>query len=169
MDAGVTIRRIRSDEGPAFRAIRLRAIAESPLAFGSTLPETETRPAAYWDGRARSGAEGIENILLVAEAEQRWVGIVGGFLEGAGRRVDIVSMWVDPACRGRGAGRDLIEAVLAWAREHQMERAVLWVTESNGPAIALYRRAGFIETGARQPLPSHPHILEMEMVRDLSV
>ena len=31
------IRRIRADEGPRLRALRLRALAEAPMAFGSSL------------------------------------------------------------------------------------------------------------------------------------
>jgi GNAT superfamily N-acetyltransferase len=164
-----SVRRIRPDEGPAFRAIRLEAIAESPTAFGSTLAEIEGRPAHYWDERARTGAAGDENVLVVADEGGRWVGIAGGFLvESAdARTADLVSMWVHPAHRGRQVGRRLVEHVATWARDRRARHLVLWVTEGNDTAITLYARCGFIVTGATQPLPSHPNLREQEMVLDL--
>ena len=39
------VRQIRADEGPRLRALRLRALADSPWAFGSTL----AREAAFLD------------------------------------------------------------------------------------------------------------------------
>jgi hypothetical protein len=41
--AGVHVRRVRADEADALRDIRLRALADTPLAFGST----HAREAAY--------------------------------------------------------------------------------------------------------------------------
>lgn len=163
------IRPIRPDEGRRFRSIRLEAIAESPTAFGSTLAELLSRPPEYWDQRAANGAEGPDAILLVAEEGDRWVGIVGGFMgEEAGTRyVDLISMWVHPASRGRGIGRRLIRRLVAWAREHGARCVVLWVTENNEAATALYRRAGFRETGERQPHPWHGGLDEVRMVREI--
>ena len=164
----VSVRRIRPDEGPAFRAVRLQALQDSPQAFGSTLAETQARPDTYWEGRARSGAEGHENVLFLAEDGDRWVGVAGGFVNGAtaARSVDLVSMWVHPAYRGRGVGRRLVDQVVVWARERGAERVDLWVTRGNGPATLLYEQCGFRATGSTQPLPSHPDLLEQEMTLD---
>lgn len=164
----VSVRRIRPDEGPAFRAIRLQAMRDSPQAFGSTLTETQARPDAYWEGRARSGAEARENVLFVAEDVDRWVGIVAGFIDDATatRSVALVSLWVHPAYRGQGVGRQLVGQIVAWAREREARRVVLWVTQGNDAATSLYQRCGFRATGNSQPLPSHPDLLEQEMTLD---
>jgi ribosomal protein S18 acetylase RimI-like enzyme len=166
----ISVRRIRPDEGPAFRAIRLAAIQDSPQAFGSSLAEIEARPEAYCEERARTGAAGNENVLFVAEKGNRWVGVVGGFISDATamRSVDLVSMWVHPDYRGQGVGRRLVDQLVMWAREGGAERVVLWVTTGNDPAILLYRRCGFRETGNTQRLPSHPELREQEMVLDLT-
>lgn len=165
MTAYPSIRRIRPDEGPALRTIRLQAIADSPIAFGSTLAETEGRPAEYWEGRARGAAAGQDNILFVAEDAGTWVGLAGGYVddERADASPDLISMWVHPAYRGRGIGRRLVEQVVLWAREREAPRVVLWVTEGNDSAAGLYARCGFRDTGGRQPLPSHPGMVEREM------
>ena len=81
---------------------------------------------------------------------------------GAGGRVG--GMWVDPAWRRRGVGRALLDAVLGWARESGFARLGLWAPAHRPAALALYRGAGFQETGRRRPLraASALEILEME-------
>ena len=162
----VSVRRIRPDEGQAFRDIRLQAIQDSPQAFGSSLQETLARPDTYREERARSGAVGQENVVFVAEDIDRWVGVVAGFVLNATavRSVDLVSMWVHPAYRGQGIGRRLVDQVVAWARERGAEHVALWVTQDNNAATLLYQRCGFRETGNTQQLPSHPEQPEQEMV-----
>ena len=73
-------------------------------------------------------------------------------------------MWVDPARRGRGIGGALLREVLGWARGRGFRRAALWAPAHAPAALALYRRAGFRETGRRRALPTDPtlQILEME-------
>jgi ribosomal protein S18 acetylase RimI-like enzyme len=44
---------------------------------------------------------------------------------------------------------------------------MLWVTRSNHAAGKLYRRAGFVETGASKPLPSNPALIEDQLALDL--
>ena len=79
----------------------------------------------------------------------------------------LVGMFVDPAERGRGVGRALVEAVTAWVRARGAARLSLWVTSANNPAIALYGRCGFRPTGETQPLAHTPSLTELRMVRDL--
>jgi ribosomal protein S18 acetylase RimI-like enzyme len=77
-------------------------------------------------------------------------------------------MWVVPDARGRGAGRALADAVVAWARERGFGGVVLWVTEGNKRAIDLYERAGFAATGRRDRLPSNDRLEVFEMRLALS-
>lgn len=48
----------------------------------------------------------------------------------------------DPALRGRGFGRRLVNALLAWGAQSGAQGACLQVETGNVPARALYRRAG---------------------------
>ena len=53
---------------------------------------------------------------------------------------------VDPAYRGRGAGRLLVDAALAYLRTRGVPRVVLTTAERNEAARRLFARAGFRPT-----------------------
>lgn len=160
----IRIRKIALHEGSRFREIRLRALRDSPRAFGSTVAETEARCPEYWLHRACAGSEGRESVILVAEDGLSWVGMVGGFLSEGGTRADLISMWVDPGYRGRGLGSDLVQALTSWAGQRGARSVYLGVTSDNVPAIALYERCGFLSTGEETAHPSQPDAREREMV-----
>ena len=111
------VRRVRPDEGLRLRALRLRALADAPSAFGSTLAREEAFADAVWQERAGAGRAGVDRVTYVAEEGERWVGMVTGM---STSRTDpastLVGMFVEPAARGRGVGAALVEAVAEWAR-----------------------------------------------------
>jgi len=55
------IRRIRADEGPLLRALRLRALAEAPMAYGSTL----AREQDYADDLWRQGLSPLRPAVIL--------------------------------------------------------------------------------------------------------
>ena len=162
------IRRIRAHEGPRLRALRLRALADAPTAFGSTLAEAQAHPQEYWERRARESAVAETSAIFVAEENGHWYGIAGSFIHrDHPHTVRLVSMWVDPIRRRSGVGSALVEAVLQWARGREAECLQLWVTDANHAARSLYTRHGFAETEHIKPLPSNPILQEVLMVRHL--
>ena len=62
----------------------------------------------------------------------------------------ILNVAVDPACRGAGVGRLLVQRVLDDCRASGAAFVSLEVRVSNEPAISLYRNMGFVETGRRK-------------------
>jgi len=62
---------------------------------------------------------------------------------------EILSLGVVPAMRRRGIARRLLSAVANEAKRRGAERLFLEVAIDNGPALALYRRAGFAKVGRR--------------------
>ena len=76
---------------------------------------------------------------------------------GPGSHVASASFMVDPTHAGRGAGRALGEAMLAWARQ-QGFRAVQFnaVVETNERAVALWRSLGFTVIGTVPEAFEHP-------------
>lgn len=62
---------------------------------------------------------------------------------------ELESLAVTPALQGRGVGRALLGAALAWASTQRAESLRLEVRASNERAIGMYRKAGFHQTGRR--------------------
>ena len=75
-------------------------------------------------------------------------------------------MWVDPAARGSGIGRALVEEIVRWARSDGSPVLRLRVTQSNDAAVRLYTRAGFSDEGLRLPLREGSDVTTMSMTMD---
>jgi ribosomal protein S18 acetylase RimI-like enzyme len=76
-------------------------------------------------------------------------------------------MWVAPAHRGRGVGKQLVNAILDWARSKHAQALCLMVTSNNEVALRFYQRLGFVRTGKTEPYPNDPALVEYEMVRPI--
>ena len=70
------VRRLRADDWQAYRNLRLRALADSPDAFGSTWEVEHAKPDEYWAGRLSSAVTSQWQLPLVAEAGTALVGLV---------------------------------------------------------------------------------------------
>jgi len=145
--ARIVIRRIRTDEGGVLRDLRLRSLADAPLAYGQTLAEALAEPDAAWAEAARSGARGARRLWVIAEriepdGRRTPVGIATGR-----RRLPetllIFSVWVDPTARRRGVMRRLIAAAERWAARTGARRTLLWTIAANTDALAAYHALGF--------------------------
>jgi RimJ/RimL family protein N-acetyltransferase len=64
--------------------------------------------------------------------------------------VTSLGMCIVAAARGRGGGRALIEAAMAWLADSDMHKVELEVWPDNERAIALYERYGFEVEGLRR-------------------
>jgi ribosomal protein S18 acetylase RimI-like enzyme len=149
------VRPIAPDEGEALRAIRLRALADAPLAFGSTHAREAAYPPERWRdwAEASSAGGGSAFFFAVDEASGAPVGLASGTIwEADAETAHLYAMWVAPEARGSGAGAALVDAVVGWAAEHGALRVRTEVTVGNDGAARLYERAGFRDTGERGPL-----------------
>ena len=80
-------------------------------------------------------------ILFALEGEAV-LGTCAVLKSGAGE-MELAKMAVAPSAQGRGIGRQLGEAAIAFAREAGADRLVLISNSRLTPAIALYQRLGF--------------------------
>jgi GNAT superfamily N-acetyltransferase len=140
----ITLRAISADDWPAWRELRLEALREAPSAFGSTL--------AQWQGEGDTEARWRARLNdvpfnAIAEFDGMAAGIASGTALSADGTVELISMWVAPFARGRGAGDALIGAIVHWARAQRANRVALAVVPQNPHAIALYARHGFVRNG----------------------
>jgi ribosomal protein S18 acetylase RimI-like enzyme len=159
------IRRIAPADAELLRSVRLRALRDSPDAFGTTLAEAAARPMSWWEDAAAQRSQGWTECTFFAESGGEVVGLVGGYWSDRPNAVvELISMWVAPEARRSGIASQLLNIVLGWAGMAAAASVQLWVTANNQPAIHLYEHLGFQMTPDRQPLPSNPALDEVRMV-----
>src|SRR5262245_1629337 len=162
------IRRIRADEGLALRALRLTALADSPMAYGSTFAREDAYPEAVWHARAAAGAAGGNAVTIVAEQDGRLTAMASGLAAGPEAQngsPTMVGVFVERTARRQGIGVALIETIVGWAQARGSSRLTVWITANNKPADALYCRCGFHLTGATKPNAHTPTLPELQMAR----
>lgn len=136
------IRRATPDDAPRAAAIYNAGIAEGEATF-------ETRPR---DVAEVAGWCSATLPFLVAERD----GLVVGFARvtpasdrdvyaGIGEH----AVYVDPAARGDGVGRALLEALAGAARDAGLHKLMSRVFATNEASLALHRAAGFREVGVQ--------------------
>lgn len=154
--------------GRQLRDIRLRALQDTPSAFGSTYARESALSDADWLRRA-SQWNGQRSAAHLAWDGDNPYGIVAGFFDvdppGAAH---LASMWVAPTHRRAGVGRLLVNAVIDWARSEGATTLRLMVTSNNDIAMRFYERLGFRRTGKTEPYPNDPMLFEFEMIRPLT-
>lgn len=151
----LAVRRLGPDDATALHALRREALEAHPLAFGASPEDDRMRdPAAVadslrpQDGFAIYGAfdgdrlAGMGGIHRDARAKSRHMAFIWG-------------MYVAPSVRGRGAGRLLLDALIAHARGWDgVVMIELSATETAADALRLYVSAGFRAWGT-QPRSLH--------------
>jgi GNAT superfamily N-acetyltransferase len=129
-----TVRRLRANEAELLRDVRLRALRDAPMVFGSTFAREEGYAPEKWERRAAESATGERQAIFIAEPA---VGMASGVIDAEDAALaHLYAMWVAPDARGTGAGKALVDAVVGWATERGAERLITSVTEGNAAAAA---------------------------------
>jgi ribosomal protein S18 acetylase RimI-like enzyme len=151
------VRRAIPGDESIVRAVRLEAMAGAPEAFGSTYERELARTPADWQRWLSTGAT-----FLLMDGD-RASGIVAGLHDPSDSAiVHLMSMSVDPACRGGGAADALVASVLSWARAEGARAVRLSVIDANARALRCYERNGFRVTG-RQFRRERDGAIELQM------
>jgi len=161
----ITIERITAQNAFVFKTVRLAALQNTPHAFGSTYAKESQFDDAEWLRRVVR-MNGEKGIGFLAMDGNHACGIVGAFLDvNDAKRAQLVSMWTAPTHRHQRVGRQLVDAIIGWARLRHARAMLLMVTSNNQPAMRFYERLGFTRTGRTEPYPNDPSVIEYEMSR----
>jgi ribosomal protein S18 acetylase RimI-like enzyme len=148
MTGAPIIRTFAAYEWPIYKELRLRALADSPDAFGSTLAKEEMRTDAEWAARLNNNGSSTLDLPVLAEFEGKPAGMCWGRIEeDEPEAASLYQMWVDPDHRCMGVGKLLLDAVIDWAEANNAKTLDLGVTWGDTPAVRLYTRAGFEPLG----------------------
>ena len=153
------VRRLREHEVEEIRALRLRAIADSPFAFSSSYRRELDRPEDFWHQLARGSEQALSQVTFVAVEDEQWIAMAGVFVSQDDPRCGQVwGMWVAASAREAGIGRRLMDSIRTWATTRGLERLRLSVSNSerSGPARRFYEAIGFRATGEQEAMASDP-------------
>jgi RimJ/RimL family protein N-acetyltransferase len=144
----VQIRILVPTDAAAFQALRLAGLRECPSAFASSFDEECDISIARIAERL---APQDDRAVFGAFEGTGFVGMVGLKRESPRKlahKAHLWGMYVVPAAREHGVGRQLVDAALAFAGTQLRVRQVnLGVNVANAAAIALYRGLGFSQYG----------------------
>jgi ribosomal protein S18 acetylase RimI-like enzyme len=146
--------RLLPPHAAAYRDLMLDAYARHPDAFTSSVAERAALPLAWWGARLSTADDAPEAVWAALDGDtlQGVAGLSFERREKVRHKATLFGMYVRPACRGRGLGEQLLQAVLAAARARDDLQVVqLTVTQGNTPAVTLYESAGFVTYGC-EPL-----------------
>jgi GNAT superfamily N-acetyltransferase len=148
MDREVSLRRTALGDGATTDELRalLTAYFEEANRLGQAYFDDEAFGAdveAIVDGD-------VERLRTATLDEPLFVARIDGALVGSvqlkrldASRAEIKRMYVEPASRGEGIGRSLVELVLAEARADGFETLLLGLAPYHGEAASLYESLGF--------------------------
>lgn len=160
----ISVQPATPDQWMIYRDLRLQALRDAPDAFGSTYEAEAQRTDAMWADRIAAAASCGKDRVLLAFDRKAACGLVWCKLSPDEPAVaDLFQMWVDPASRGAGVGRALLEEAIAWAGRVGANRVRLGVTAAETPAMRLYVACGFRPAGALEPLREDSSLMMQPM------
>lgn len=140
--AEMVIRAMTPADWPAVARIYADGLATGVATFETGVPDWETWDAAH-----------LEASRLVADAEGEivgWVAVSPVSRRPAYRGVVEHSVYVDAASRGKGVGRQLLDALIGTAGAHGIWTIQTSILDTNEASLRLHEAAGFRVVGRRE-------------------
>ncbi|MFF3868278.1 GNAT family N-acetyltransferase [Micromonospora sp. NPDC001898] len=146
--ADITVRPMTVDDAGRVRAIYQAGLDGGDASFETAAPSWAAFDASRLSGHRLVAADGDGPVLgWIAVSPTSTRAVYAGVVEH--------SVYVDPAARGRGVARLLLDALI-----RSTEAAGIWTIQSgvfpeNAASLALHQRAGFRVLGVRERVGRH--------------
>lgn len=142
---------------PLLKDVRLRALADAPEAFGTTLDQAQAYSDAEWQTRAQRFSESPPAAGYLAFMEGVPCGMASAYPSAEDpQAAGLTAFWVAPEQRGQGIADALVRAIVERSVFQGAATLQAWVVEDNARALGFYRRLGFQDTTERQPHTPDP-------------
>ncbi|MEV4663489.1 N-acetyltransferase family protein [Micromonospora echinofusca] len=143
----ITVRPMAAGDAERVLTIYQAGLDGGQASFETDAPTWATFDAAKLPAHRFVAVDGDDLLGWIAVSPTSTRAVYAGVVEH--------SVYVDPAAQGRGAGRLLLDAVIA-----STEAAGIWTIQSgvfpeNAASLALHRRAGFRIIGTRERVGRH--------------
>lgn len=152
----ITLRQATVDDVPFLRAMIWEAVLASPSFIEAhqgleAIQQAEEQRWQAWQPESDPAFVAID-----ARAQKLGAITLRPHPTGAGKGWQL-GLGVKAEVRGQGIGYRLVEQAISYVREVAAPYLTLFVDVANTPAIALYRRTGFVEIGERH------NVIEMRL------
>jgi GNAT superfamily N-acetyltransferase len=161
MPHNITCVELHADEWARLSNIRLKALIDTPHAFGGTYENERLFNEDKWrlefakQAFVIASVDGIDAGMMYVE------NLVGDF----GATCWIGGCWSDPDFRGVGLMRAMFEFLDKQAASRDWLIQGLGVWTDNDLAISAYEKLGFVEMGGPQPSTRQPGKFYQRMIR----
>jgi len=159
MSQNVDVEIIHPDEWFRLRSIRLKSLTVNPEAFGGTLEVESAEDENAWREKFAqldfliASVDGVDAAVMSVEK------LVGDF----GATCWIGGCWSDPAYRGKGLLRAMMNFVDEQDKGWQVQGLGVWI--DNYSAITAYEKLGFVKMGEDTPSTRQPGKFHQRMIR----
>lgn len=138
----IRIHKLSPDDWRMYRDIRLMALKDDHLAFGSSYEEEVGQTEQDWRNRI--------GVMWFALANEDVVGLIG-LLPNQNRASKhcghIISLWVEPQFRGQGIAKAMIKKLQNIGPTLGLKKLCLTVSATQTAAFNLYQSLGFENVG----------------------
>ena len=161
----IHIRQLTRADAASFRELRLEGLRLNPEAFGSTYEFEKDQPLERYTGWLSTST------IFGAFQNSQLIGTVS-FTQLSGLKDShkglLRAMYVRPAARRSGAGRQLVQAIIDHAHS-KVEQLQLAVVCTNEPALRLYQALGFQQYGLEKNALKHNGLYSDEILMSLDL
>jgi ribosomal protein S18 acetylase RimI-like enzyme len=155
---GVDVVALTPADWPMLKAIRLRALRDSPHAFGSDHEKETAWSGEQWRSTFVSAS------WFMAFGGRDAVGLARTVrAANTPHQCHVESVWVAPSERRRGVCRAMFAELIVRERRRGVTLLLAWVLDGNHDARRVYERLGFQVSGLRQPFPGAPGRIEEQL------
>ncbi len=138
----ISIRKLEDFRWMEYRDLRLEALKNEPIAFGSSYEDEKDYTEDTWKAM-------LKNVIfaLIDDKPVGMIVLVISLKPKVKHIANIFGIYVKKRYRQKGLGKLLLDAAISISKEKKLEKIKLGVNPEQEAAVSLYKKYGFVEVG----------------------